>query len=242
MSKRSLVIVSILLGLSGAPTFAQTAGDETTEPEAAAPKAPTKPAAPRKKRSSDEVNLGEGVDKKRFEAYLKERLQKINEHHKQRMDFFARETGTWNLFWNKVRDERRNFEIRITRQTLDLFESLASLDGRDHPMAVGDFEKMHGTLVKSFESQQRDKMTEFFYGRDARIKEFAAEQERERAEFLAEAQAGWSDNKPDQEPDGGRLIGHAVEACEARLMRGSLAIFPPFSDQVENGSCKSGRD
>lgn len=192
-----LLIAALGWGLYIAEAGAQgTQGDETTEP--AAPAAKPKPAAPPRKKaakSADEVNLGDGVDKKRFESYLKERLQKVNEHHKARMNFFAKETETWNLFFNRVRDERRLFEIRITRQTLDLFESLASLDPRDHPLAVGDFERMHQTVVKAFETQQREKMTEFFFARDTRWKDFSAEQERERGEFLAEAQAGWAENR-----------------------------------------------
>jgi len=198
MSTRARLVLGILIAALGWGLYAAEASAQIPPEEAEAPAPAKKPAAPAKKRAakpSDEVNLGDGVDKKRFESYLKERLSKVNEHHKARMDFFAKEAETWNLFFNKVRDERRLFEIRITRQTLDLFESLASLDPRDHPLAVADFERMHQTVVKAFETQQREKMNEFFFARDARWKDFAAEQERERSEFLAEAQAGWAENR-----------------------------------------------
>ena len=143
----------------------------------------------------EELKSASAVDKKRFEAYLKDRLAKINEHHQARMDFLAKEADTWNSFWSKVRDERKVFEIRITRQTLDLFESLASLDPHDQPTTIADFEKMQANVVKSFETQQKQKMAEFFAARDQRWKDFAAEQEQEREQFLAEAASDWQQSK-----------------------------------------------
>lgn len=136
-----------------------------------------------------------GIDKKRFEGYLKKRVEKIKDSHKARMDFFAKEAETWKKFWDKVRDERQVFEVRVTRQTLDLFESLGSLDPKTHPTTIANFEKMHGDIMRAFEQAQRDKMQDFFAEREARWKEFYAEQEKERADFMAEAQAGWQDNK-----------------------------------------------
>jgi len=143
----------------------------------------------------EELKSASAVDKKRFEAYLKDRLAKINDHHQARMDFLAKEAETWSSFWSKVRDERKVFEIRITRQTLDLFESLASLDPKDQPTTIADFEKMQANVVKSFEMQQKQKMAEFFAARDQRWKDFAAEQEQEREQFLAEAEADWQQSK-----------------------------------------------
>lgn len=147
--------------------------------------------------ASDNAQLkaASAVDKKRFEAYLRDRLGKIEEHHKTRMDFLAKEAETWNSFWNKIRDERKIFEVRITRQTMDLFESLASLDPRDQPQTIADFEKMQGNVIKSFEMQQKQKTDEFFAAREARWKDFAAGQEQEREQFLAEAESDWQQSK-----------------------------------------------
>lgn len=147
-------------------------------------------AAGKKKKAEDE-----GIDKKRFEAYLQGRVAKIKDAHKVRMEFFTKEGETWKTFWEKVRDERQVFEVRVTRQTLDLFESLASLDPKDHPTTIANFERMHSDIMRSFEAQQREKMQAFFAEREARWKEFAAEQEKERTDFMAEAQSGWQDNK-----------------------------------------------
>jgi hypothetical protein len=170
----------------------------TPAAHAAAKKAAKKAAAKAPADSEEqmeELKSASAVDKKRFEAYLKDRLAKINEHHQARMDFLAKEADTWNSFWSKVRDERKVFEIRITRQTLDLFESLASLDPKDQPTTIADFEKMQANVVKSFETQQKQKMAEFFAARDERWKEFAAEQEQEREQFLAEAANDWQQSK-----------------------------------------------
>lgn len=161
----------------------------------AAPKKKPAPASDDAEAAAPAVDELKGVDKKRFESYLKERLSKINEHHKERMDFLAKEADTWNSFWTKVRDERKLFEIRQTRQTLDLFESLASLDPRDHGTTISDFEKMQANVVRSFDMGQKQKMAEFFAARDARWKEFIAGQEQERAEFLAEAASDWQRSK-----------------------------------------------
>lgn len=155
---------------------------------AAAAKKPAKKAAPAAEEAA-------GLDKSRFEKYLKDRVAKIKEAHNARMGFFANEEKIWKTFWEKVRDERQVFEVRVTRQTLDIFESLASLDPKDHPTTIANFERMHGDMMRSFEQQQRQKMNDFFADREARWKEFAADQEKERTDFIAEAQSGWQDNK-----------------------------------------------
>ncbi len=131
------------------------------------------------------------VDKKRFEAYVKRRIAKLNDAHKSRMDFMAKESDTWNSFWTKVRDERRVFEIRMSRQMLDFFDSLSSIAPGDRDAAISDFEKMQGNVLGSFESQQRQKLDEFFGARDRRWKDFVAQQEQERSQFLADAPADW---------------------------------------------------
>lgn len=147
------------------------------------------------KRAPAQEEQAGGIDKKRFEGYLKKRVEKIKGAHKTRMDFFAKEAETWKRFWDKVRDERQVFEVRVTRQTLDLFESLGSLDPKTHPTTIANFEKMHGDIMRAFEQAQREKMQDFFAEREARWKEFYAEQEKDRVDFMAEAQAGWQDNK-----------------------------------------------
>jgi hypothetical protein len=136
-----------------------------------------------------------GGDKGHFEGYLKGRLAKIQSAHKQRMDFFAQEKKHWDDFWTKIRDERKKFELSMTRQTLDLFESLNSLAPKDQPTTVANFEKMQGDLLKSFEADQKARMQEFFVGHEKHWTDFAALQEKERAQFMADAESGWQHNK-----------------------------------------------
>lgn len=168
-----------------------------------------------------------GVDKKRFESYIKRRVAKINDRHKARMDFLAKESDIWNSFWTKVRDERKLFEIRLARQLLDLFESLSSLDANDHALTMADFEKMQNNVVKSFETQQKQKLAEFFAARERRWREFVSQQERERADFLAEAPADWKATR-------------GSEAAPAPARRGKSARPTPASAPDDNSEDASG--
>lgn len=158
-------------------------------------------AAPKNKTAAppeEEAVAAAGVspaDRNRFARYLKSRLDKIQKFHQARMDFHARETEAWNSFWNKVRDERRQFEIRMARQTLGLFDSLASLDPKDHAITIADFDRMQGNVIKNFENSQREKLQGFFMMHEGRWRDFAAQQERERVEFMAEALSGWNEQK-----------------------------------------------
>lgn len=171
-----------------------------------------------------------GVDKRRFEAYVKRRVNKINERHKARMDFLAKESDIWNNFWTKVRDERKLFEIRIGRQMLDLFESLSSLNPEDHAVSMADFERMQANVIKSFETQQRQKLSEFFAAREARWREFVAAQERERADFLAEGPTDWQATAR-TEP----------AASPARRGKKARAAAPP-PEAAEEGSMEEGAE
>lgn len=213
LMKRTIPWALALCAALAAPVFCQDdapAEDAAEAPVADAPAQPAAaPAAPNaaapaakqgKKpkaaaKASPEDAQGLAVDKARFEAYLKERLAKIDEHQRMRTNFFAREKKDWEEFWAKIRKERRDFEFRITRQTLDLFDSLASLDAKDHPTTITNFEKLQTDFIRSFESTQKSKMSEFFGEREARWKEFASEQERERVAFTTDAETGWEAQK-----------------------------------------------
>jgi hypothetical protein len=155
-------------------------------------------APPADSMSADDTNAG-GTDRSHFEAFLKDRVAKLSEAHKLRMGFFDTEKAGWEAFWIKIRDERRKFEIRITQQTLDLFESLASLDPKDREVTIANFDKLQSDLIKSFDQHQKQRMQGFFADHDSRWKEFAAEQDKERADFMADAQSGWQQNKESME-------------------------------------------
>lgn len=143
----------------------------------------------------EELKTAGAPEKKRFEAYLKARLAKINDNHALRTAFMTKESELWQTFWTKVRDERKLFEMRMTQQMLSTFQSLTSLEPAQRSAPIGDFEKMQAGVIKSFELQQKAKTADFFAARDAAWKEFAAAQEQDREAFVASAAADWQERK-----------------------------------------------
>lgn len=142
-----------------------------------------------------------------LEAYLKERTQRIKDMHKGQLKFIADEVETWNQFWNKLKDDRMLFEVRIARQRLDLFESLASLDPRDQAPSISDFEKLQSNVIRSFELSQKQKMQDFFLSRESRWKDFAAVQERDRQELVVDAESSWREQKVSSRGGGAGAVG-----------------------------------
>lgn len=168
-----------------------------------------KKAAP--KAAPQEAPAAGGADKTALEAYLRDRSERIRQMHKQRAEFIVEETNAWNGFWTKVKDDRLLFEVRITRQRLDLFDSLASLESHSHAPSLVNFEKLQADVIKAFEQQQKDKMTSFFTERDARSRAFAAQQEKDRLESVADAEEAWRDQKASASMRGADADSHASE-------------------------------
>lgn len=153
------------------------------------------PAKPHKQKAQASDVDDSGIDRKHFEKYLEGRIAKIDAAQTARLKFFVQEDSDWKAFWDKVVKERKKFEIRMTRQTVDLFDALASLDPKDHAQTIANFEKMQNDFMKDFDQQQKQRIQDFFASHQQRWSDFAADQEKERADFMAEAQQGWQDNK-----------------------------------------------
>ena len=136
-----------------------------------------------------------GKDKAGIEAYLRHRLAVIKSTHKARVDFVARDSDEWAKFWEKVKEERNLFEVRVARLRLDTFESLGSLDPKDHSRSIADFEQMQNHQAEIFESDQKKKMADFFARRIKKWADYYANQERDRSGFAAEADASWDQLK-----------------------------------------------
>lgn len=136
-----------------------------------------------------------GRDKEEIESYLKQRVATIRAGNKAQNDFSAAESQLWQEFWSKVKDERELFEVRVAKQRLNVFESLDSLERSEHGKTIADFERMQSNVLRSFETTQKSKMTAFFAASMERTKAFAARQEKERAVFAEEAEAGWRELK-----------------------------------------------
>lgn len=69
-----------------------------------------------------------GKDKGEIESYLKGRLTAIRAGNKAQSDFNTEENQRWSEFWNKLKDERELFEVRVAKQRLNVFDSLNSLE------------------------------------------------------------------------------------------------------------------
>jgi hypothetical protein len=155
-----------------------------------------KPVAEPAVEATPDGEKGPGADgRKRLENYLAERTKKFQLAHASRMEFSGHETLVWEEYWGKVREARKTFELRTARQTVDLFSTLETLEPKDHASTIADYEKLRGTMVKSFETQEKQKMQEFFVARETRWKQFAEAQERDRVAFAAEAEAAWQNDK-----------------------------------------------
>lgn len=135
------------------------------------------------------------AEKTRLELYLRERTDRIKDMHRGQVKFISDEMETWNAFWGKVKDDRVRFEVHVARQRLNLFESLGSLDKKDHAASILDFEKLQAKLVQSFEATQKEKVVDFFMTRDIRWKAFASQMERDRSALVADGHASWKDQK-----------------------------------------------
>ena len=160
---------------------------------ASAPKAKKAAPAPTAAQDSGKPSADDG--KKRVEDYLAQRTKKLQDAHAARLAFSSRETLLWEEFWGKDQEARKTFELRTARQAVDLFSTLETLDPKDHASTIADYEKLRGTMVKSFETQQKQKMTDFFAARESRWLQFAAGQESDRAAFAADADTAWQDDK-----------------------------------------------
>jgi hypothetical protein len=160
---------------------------------AAAPEtsAPSRPASdPEMKALLAQIDAS-GGDKKRLKSYMKLRSARLKDQHKGRVDFLDKEADSAKAFWSKLYEDRLTFEERMVKQTQDMFESLSSLDKADRSTALTDVERTQSSLSRIFETQQRQKTADFFAAREKRWAEFAAKQERERLDFLAQAPADW---------------------------------------------------
>lgn len=176
MKIRFWPLASALLLAVAAPTSARAA---TPKKAAATAEAPA------------EAKSSMGKDKSEIEAYLKGRLAAIRAGNKAQVDFNAAENQRWTEFWNKVKEERELFEVRVAKQRLNVFESLDSLERHEHGKTIEDFERMQTNVLRSFETAQRNRMGAFFAAQGERFKSFSAKQEKDRKAFADEAEASW---------------------------------------------------
>jgi len=169
---------------------------------------PKKEKKARRRKAKDEEGVVEiqpsGSTKEDIEAYLQRRLAKLKKEHDSQQGFGRGMTAAWKKFWSDAYEERKLFEVRMARQRLNLFESLASLSPDYHAETVANFEKLQGTQIRSFEDDQLKKMAEYMTRQMGDLRNFADEQEKGYSGFVAEADAAWraqkvSDRKEESE-------------------------------------------
>lgn len=134
-------------------------------------------------------------DPQGIKAYLDGRLGQIKRSFVEQESFGKKLSGDWQDFWGKIYEERKVFEIRMARQRINLFESLSSLDSRNHGETIGDYERLQANQIKAFEQGQKDKMSRFFMEIESNMKRFENEQERLRSELLAQSVSSWESQK-----------------------------------------------
>jgi len=154
----------------------------------------------KKKRSRDEEEEQEpqmvvGSDKESIEAYLTKRLATAKKSQKSQDKWGKGLTHAWGQFWTQMYNDRKSFEIRIARQRLNLFESLDSLDPAFHGQTITDFERLQSNIIKSFESQQSQKMEDYFAVLFSDLRSFQSEQESTRVRMSQEAMDAWRAQK-----------------------------------------------
>jgi hypothetical protein len=152
----------------------------------------------KKSKESEEEEQPEmvvGSDKESIEAYLQRRLGQAKKGHREQDKWGRGMTSAWSKFWTQMYEDRKSFEIRIARQRLNLFESLDSLDETFHSQTIADFERLQSNIIKSFESQQQQKMSDYFSVLYSDLKAFQSQQDALRQQMAEEAMAAWKAQK-----------------------------------------------
>lgn len=166
---------------------AAAAEDDTVAEDEAPAEEEEAPKAKPKKRKAD----GKGM----VEEYLRDRLTVAQKNHHDQKAFGAKVTERWDKFFQELFDDRKRFETSIARQRLNLFETLTSVGPGYREQAVSDFERMQGTMLKSFEGSQKQKMDEFFGGLLEDYKGYFLDQDKKRAELVASSVEAWKDQR-----------------------------------------------
>lgn len=142
--------------------------------------------------------------KQEIEIHLQSRIKRLKKFHKGHMLFGRRMNASWVKFWDKIYDDRKLFDVRMARQRLNLFESLASLEPSAHRNTITDFERLQTTQVKSFESNLKKKMSEYLSQLADDLKDFTAEEEEKRKIFNRDLMDSWQSQKGKKNKKGRR--------------------------------------
>lgn len=179
------------------------ADDTVAEDEAPAEEEEAPKAKPKKRKATD----GKGM----VEEYLRDRLTVAQKNHHDQKAFGSKVSERWEKFFGDLYNDRKRFETSIARQRLNLFETMTSVGPGYRDQAISDFERMQGTMLKSFEGSQKEKMDEFFGRLLEDYKGYFVEQDRKRAELVQSSVEAWKDQ---------REITSAADKAETKKRKG----------------------
>lgn len=193
------LLAALVAAFAGSQAYAQgslrgTARSKSSPPPAeddtvTEDEAPAEEEAPKPKKRKPAG--GKGM----VEEFLRDRLTVAQKNHHDQKAFGSKVSERWEKFFAELFDDRKRFETSIARQRLNLFETLASVGPGYRDQAVSDFERMQGTMLKSFEGSQKQKMDEFFGRVLDDYKQYFLEQDRKRAELVASSVEAWRDQR-----------------------------------------------
>lgn len=196
-----LLFAALLCALAGTQAFAQGSlrgtarsrqappPEDDTVAEEEAPAEDEEAAKPKPKKRKP--TSGKGM----VEEYLRDRLTVAQKNHHEQKAFGAKVTERWDKFFNELYEDRKRFETSIARQRLNLFETLSSVGDAYRSQAVSDFERMQTTMLKSFESSQKQKMDDFFGRLLDDYKQYSVEQDRKRTELVQASVEAWKEQR-----------------------------------------------
>lgn len=167
------------------------AADSAAEDEKEEKPKAEKPKRPARRKVKNGEPVPSGTDKASIEAYLQSRLKELKGTHKDRGVFGGKMKVGWDKFWDQLHEDRKQFEINMARQRLNLFDTLSSLDPTKHAATIRHFEQLQDTQIKGFEDDVKGRMDGYFKQLGADLREFALKQEKERMEFQSQAEAAW---------------------------------------------------
>jgi len=149
----------------------------------------------KKAKVSAEDALPAGGDSKSINAYLMGRLKELQESHVEQENFGRALNKAWTDFWQQAFSDRKDFDIKMARQRLNHFQTLASVDQDYRRQATSDFEKLQAGLTKSFEASQRKKLEQFVNQLLGEMKSFGLQQDKWLLQFMAESDVAWKAQK-----------------------------------------------
>ncbi|MFH2204628.1 MAG: hypothetical protein ABIJ96_16055 [Elusimicrobiota bacterium] len=133
--------------------------------------------------------------KQDIEAHLQARIKTLQKFHRGQDLYGKRMSASWVKFWDKVYEDRKLFDVRMARQRLNLFESLASLDSVSHDETISDFERLQTTQIRAFELELKKQMHDYLTQMLDDLRGFTIEQEKVRDQFNRDLMESWRSQK-----------------------------------------------